>query len=128
MPVGQILKKAGFMRNPEVMPKGGTSEVAVHNDDSAFGIPGERERQGGTDERLTVLRIRARNRDDLERVCRTRLTNLNLQVFELFTGEGTFILGYFQFFVQNRIRYGRNQVFERKIRLPNDSAGRLRRR
>ena len=90
------------------------AEIAINDQHLATGVLRKCERQIHADQRFPILRVRTRDRNDLERLLCFRLSKLNLQVLELLTGEREFVPRHFKLFIQYRVRdFGNQQVRRR---------------
>src|SRR5215475_13928890 len=107
--IANVLKKPRLRRHTQVFVQSGIPQIAIDDYHALSRIECEREGQVCADQRLPILRVRARDRNDFDRRGRLPLPDTNFQISELLAREGRFVTRDLQLLVKNGVCDDRNQ-------------------
>src|SRR5215831_5619307 len=115
IPIANMLNKPRLHGHTQVFVQSRIPQIAIDDNHALSRVECERERQIYADQRLPILRVRARDRNDFDRCVRLPLPDANFQISELLTREGRFVTGDLQLLVKNSVCDNRNQSVQRKF-------------
>src|SRR5215471_5317879 len=114
IPIADELNKPRLRGHTQVFVQSRIPQIAIDDNHALSRIECEREGQICADQRLPILRVRARDRNDFERCVRLPLPDANFQISELLAREGRFVTRDLQLLVKNGVCDDRNQSVQRK--------------